>query len=76
MASYHDVTPTFLAKLFEDHVRHAIAKELEKVSKEVVDKALKEAMSGWNATVESYRAPDRFGEEVRITLVDKRSSDG
>jgi hypothetical protein len=76
MASYENMTPSTLAKLFEDMVRHEVAKELEKVSKEVVDKALKKAMASWEATYESFRAPDRFGDEIRITLVDKRSSDG
>jgi hypothetical protein len=77
MASYQDVSPELMAKLFEDRVLKEFADKLnnliQREARAVLDQAVHEAKNSFVASIESYRSYDRFGEDIRITLNDKRT---
>lgn len=55
-------------KILEERVREELAKIIEAELKSTVDRVVGEL----EVYVEKYVAPDRFGEEVRVFIMDKR----
>jgi len=73
MASYQDIQPEYLARLFENDIKHRVSLILYEAMKGAVDQAVNEAVENIKANIQSWRAYDRFGDDIRITLEDKRT---
>ena len=76
MASYENVSPEYLAKLFLNDIKARVSAVLYKEMQKAVDEAVDKSVENLKANIQSWRSADRFGEEIYITLVDKRGNDG
>jgi len=79
MASYENVTPFYIARLFEDQVAKEVRKELQnkadEIVKEILDNAINKVRGDLEVHAEQWRSPMSLKDQIVITLNDKRKKD-
>jgi len=79
MASFENVTPFYIARLFEDQVAKEVRKELQikadEIVKEILDNAINKVRHDLEVHADTWRSPIAFKEQIVITLNDKRKKD-